>query len=71
MKGHEMSYVYSLRDDFKDKSQIGNKGANLVSMIQLGLPVPPGFIVPVKAYEKWRDDGLLPETEIQKALAAL
>ena len=71
MKEHEMSYVYSLRDDFKDKSQIGNKGANLVSMIQLGLPVPPGFIVPVKAYEKWRDDGLLPETEIQKALAAL
>ena len=71
MKGHEMSYVYSLRDDSKDKAQIGNKGANLVSMIQLGLPVPPGFVVSIKAYEKWRDDGLLPETEIQKALAAL
>ena len=71
MKGHEINYVYSLRDDFKDKAQIGNKGANLVSMIQLGLPVPPGFVVSVKAYEKWRDDGLLPETEIQKALAAL
>ena len=71
MKGHEINYVYSLRDDFKDKAQIGNKGANLVSMIQLGLPVPPGFVVSVKAYEKWRDDGLLPEAEIQKALIAL
>lgn len=66
-----MSNVYSLREDFTDKSKIGNKGANLVSMIQLGLPIPPGFVVSVKAYEKWRDTGLLPEEEIIEALAAL
>ena len=37
-----MSYVHSLRGDFKDKYQLGNKGGNLVSMTQLGLSVSSG-----------------------------
>jgi len=66
-----MSHVYSLREGFKDKSQLGNKGANLVAMMELGLPVPPGFVVSIEAYKKWRETGLLPKGAISEALALL
>ncbi len=66
-----MSYVHSLRGDFKDKYQLGNKGANLVSMAQLGLSVPPGFVISIDAYKKWREIGLLPDEDIQEALTSL
>jgi pyruvate,orthophosphate dikinase len=29
----------------KDKTLLGGKGANLVEMAALGLPVPPGFTI--------------------------
>jgi pyruvate,orthophosphate dikinase len=66
-----MSYVHSLRGDFKDKYQLGNKGANLVSMTQLGLSVPPGFVISIDAYRKWRETGLLPDEDIKEALTSL
>ncbi|MFC1990592.1 pyruvate, phosphate dikinase [Chloroflexota bacterium] len=66
-----MNYIYSLNEDISDKHQLGNKGANLVSMTQLGLRVPPGFVVSNDAYKKWRETGLLPREDIQKALASL
>ena len=29
---------------------VGGKGANLVRLVRAGLPVPPGFLLPVSAY---------------------
>ncbi|MFC1969891.1 pyruvate, phosphate dikinase [Chloroflexota bacterium] len=66
-----MSYVHSLRGDFKDKYQLGNKGANLVSMTQLGLLIPPGFVISIDAYRKWRETGLLPYEDIKESLTSL
>ncbi len=66
-----MALVYSFKDGFDDKSQLGNKGGNLVVMYNLGLPVPPGFVVSIDAYKNWQTNGVLPETEIRQALASL
>ncbi|MBI2830591.1 MAG: pyruvate, phosphate dikinase [Chloroflexi bacterium] len=40
-------------------------------MMELGMPVPPGFVVSIDAYKKWRETGLLPDEEIREALVAL
>jgi pyruvate,orthophosphate dikinase len=66
-----MSYVHSLRGDFKNKYQLGNKGASLVSMTQLGLLIPPGFVISIDAYRKWRETGLLPYEDIKESLTSL
>jgi len=66
-----MSYVYDFQDNCEDKAILGNKGANLVTMTRLGLPVPPGFILSVEAYTEYKRSGRLPEAEIKQALVAL
>lgn len=66
-----MSYIYSLQGDFADKHQLGNKGANLVTMTQLGLNVPPGFVVSIDAYNEWRETELLPDETIREVLTFL
>ncbi|MBI2831245.1 MAG: pyruvate, phosphate dikinase [Chloroflexi bacterium] len=40
-------------------------------MTELGLPVPPAFILSVEAYKQWRSAGLLPDEAIAEALAEL
>ncbi|MFA6322618.1 MAG: pyruvate, phosphate dikinase [Candidatus Buchananbacteria bacterium] len=43
-------YVYAFREGNKDqKPLLGGKGANLADMTNLGLPVPPGFIISTEA----------------------
>lgn len=43
-------YVYSFEEaEWKDKKLLGGKGASLAQMTQLGLPVPPGFIITTQA----------------------
>ncbi len=66
-----MGLVHSFKEGFKDKKELGNKGANLVVMYELGLPVPPGFVVSIESYRKWRETGLLPTEAIEKALSEL
>lgn len=66
-----MEYVYSFHSDCDDKAILGNKGANLVIMTKLGLPVPPGFVVSVQGYAEYKKSGQLPEKEITPALADL
>jgi len=40
----------------------GGKGANLGELTQAGIPVPPGFVVTSKTYDKFmKDTGLFPE----------
>jgi pyruvate,orthophosphate dikinase len=66
-----MPYIYSFQDACEDKAVLGNKGANLVIMTSLGLPVPPGFIISVDAYFEYKRSGCLPESQIRQALATL
>ncbi len=66
-----MSYICSFQECPADKTQLGNKGANLVTMMSLGLPVPPGFILTIEAYKKWGRTGLLDDATVEGALAAL
>ncbi len=44
------TYVYAFAEGNKDmKELLGGKGANLCEMTNLGLPVPPGFIISTEA----------------------
>jgi pyruvate,orthophosphate dikinase len=66
-----MDNIFTFESGFGDKNELGNKGANLVVMTSLGLPVPPGFVVPIKAFKRWTASGELPEKDISEALAYL
>jgi pyruvate, orthophosphate dikinase len=66
-----MCFVYTFHDNCEDKAVLGNKGANLVTMTRLGLPVPPGFILSVDSYAKYKKSGKLPEAEIKQSIADL
>jgi pyruvate,orthophosphate dikinase len=43
-------YVFSFEEgDSKNKKLLGGKGANLCGMTQIGLPVPPGYVISTEA----------------------
>ena len=50
-----MTKVYQFTDACEDKSLLGNKGANLVTMTKLKLPVPPEFVVSIDAYKEYKN----------------
>jgi pyruvate,orthophosphate dikinase len=63
-----VQYVYDFeKGDGKNKQLLGGKGAGLSEMTQIGLPVPPGFVITTEAcrqyYGKRRKlpDGLMNE----------
>lgn len=66
-----VSTVYSFDEGLDDPFQSGNKGANLIHMSRLGLPVPPGFILSISSYRAYKKTGQLPVEEIQKNLSNL
>ncbi|MDT8283036.1 MAG: pyruvate, phosphate dikinase, partial [Gammaproteobacteria bacterium] len=50
------SYVYSFKDgDGKNKKLLGGKGANLCEMTQIGINVPPGFVISTEACLSYLD----------------
>ena len=54
--------VYSFADgDGKNKKLLGGKGANLCEMTQIGINVPPGFVITTEACLEYLDDDRLPE----------
>ena len=54
-------YFYS-EGDGKNKMLLGGKGAGLCTMTQLGLPVPPGFVITTEVCKRYYDaDGKLPD----------
>ena len=54
--------VYSFNDgDGSDKKLLGGKGANLCEMTQIGLNVPPGFVITTEACLEYLDADELPE----------
>ena len=53
--------VYDFTEGNKDlKDLLGGKGANLAEMTNLGLPVPPGFIITTEACREYLQRGDVP-----------
>ncbi|MBW2136749.1 MAG: pyruvate, phosphate dikinase [Deltaproteobacteria bacterium] len=77
MKSEDKKYVFSFEEgDGKNKKLLGGKGANLCEMTQIGLPVPPGFVISTEAclaYLSQNKKGLAPEIlgEIKDAMTRL
>jgi pyruvate, orthophosphate dikinase len=54
--------VYDFTEGNKDlKDLLGGKGANLAEMTNLGLPVPPGFIITTDACRYYLQHGTVPD----------
>jgi pyruvate, orthophosphate dikinase len=68
-------YVYDFSEGNRDmKDLLGGKGANLAEMTNLGLPVPPGFIITTEACRAYLVEGQPPAEmadEIGQHLASL
>ncbi|MDQ1704619.1 MAG: pyruvate, orthophosphate dikinase [Frankiaceae bacterium] len=68
-------YVYDFNEGNRDlKDLLGGKGANLSEMTNLGLPVPPGFVITTEACKVYLAEGEQPkelEAEVSEHLAAL
>ena len=53
--------VYDFTEGNKDlKDLLGGKGANLAEMTNIGLPVPPGFIITTEACRYYLQQGSTP-----------
>jgi pyruvate,orthophosphate dikinase len=67
--------VYSFADgDGQNKKLLGGKGANLCEMTQIGLNVPPGFVITTEACLEYLDGNKLPDglmADVKKQIAAL
>ncbi|WP_406476058.1 pyruvate, phosphate dikinase [Streptomyces platensis] len=68
-------FVYDFTEGNKDlKDLLGGKGANLAEMTNLGLPVPPGFVITTEACKVYLDSGSEPaalRAEVSEHLDAL
>ncbi len=68
-------YVYDFAEGNKDlKDLLGGKGANLAEMTNLGLPVPPGFVITTEACKAYLNSGRQPEemeAEVSQHLKSL
>ncbi len=72
----EEKYVYLFKEGNADMRELlGGKGANLAEMSNLGMPVPPGFIITTMACNKYYEDNQtiseLIENQILEALNQL
>ena len=68
-----MVYPFTFGD--KSKSDLlGGKGANIAEMVQMGLPVPPGFTITTEACREFLSTGTVPKllfSQIHEALSNL
>ncbi len=68
-------YVYDFHEGSKDmKDLLGGKGANLAEMTNIGLPVPPGFIITTEGCLSYLGRGRFPDglmDEVQEHLHRL
>src|SRR3982751_3140038 len=68
-------FVYDFNEGNKDlKDLLGGKGANLSEMTNLGLPVPPGFVITTQACKVYLSEGREPKEladEVAQHLEAL
>lgn len=64
-------YVYLFSEGNKNmRDLLGGKGANLAEMINMGLPVPNGFIVTTKACNRYYDLGMELDDRVQDEVFA-
>ena len=55
-------HVYSFaQGDGQDKKLLGGKGANLCEMTQIGINVPPGFVITTEACLDYLERNALPD----------
>ncbi|MDH3512340.1 MAG: pyruvate, phosphate dikinase [Gammaproteobacteria bacterium] len=70
-----MKHIYSFSDgDGQDKKLLGGKGANLCEMTQIGLNVPPGFVITTEACLDYLAGDRLPDglwDEVKAEIGAL
>ncbi|MFC5730857.1 MULTISPECIES: pyruvate, phosphate dikinase [Nocardioides] len=68
-------YVHSFSSfGTPDRLLLGGKGADLAQMVQLGLPVPPGFTITTEACRHYLENGAEPpglQREVSRDLALL
>ena len=68
-------YAYDFAEGNREmKDLLGGKGANLAEMTNLGLPVPPGFVITTEACKVYLGSGREPEglaMEVDEHLASL
>ncbi|MFC5064631.1 pyruvate, phosphate dikinase [Actinomycetospora atypica] len=68
-------FVYDFAEGDRDQRDLlGGKGANLAEMTNLGLPVPPGFVITTDACRAYLAEGREPESmaaEVTEHLTAL
>lgn len=69
LEGTEMVYLFNEAPE--SGFLLGNKGANLVTMTRLSLPVPTGLVVSLDAFHEYRHSGELPTVEIEEAMSRL
>ncbi len=63
-------YIYSFqKGDGKNKVLLGGKGANLCEMTQIGLTVPPGFVITTKACLDYLENHQLPDGLLEEVKA--
>ena len=59
---NQPKFIYTFEEgDSRNKMLLGGKGANLCAMTQIGLDVPPGFIITTAACLAYLDAQRLPE----------
>jgi pyruvate,orthophosphate dikinase len=63
-------FIYPFTFGDKSKSDLlGGKGANIAEMVQMGLPVPPGFTITTEACREFLTTGLVP-AQLHEQIAA-
>ena len=63
-------WVFAFEEgDGKNKMLLGGKGANLCEMTQIGLNVPPGFVITTDACLAFLEKDRLPEGAMEETLA--
>ncbi|HNN47688.1 MAG TPA: PEP/pyruvate-binding domain-containing protein, partial [Marmoricola sp.] len=69
MSANPSRFVFDFAEGNKDqKDLLGGKGANLAEMTNLGLPVPPGFIITTEACRGYFEQGGPPEGLVDEVL---
>jgi pyruvate,orthophosphate dikinase len=70
LTGKKVKYVFSFKEgDGKNKKLLGGKGANLCEMTQIGLNVPPGFVISTEACMSYlQTNKQLPNTLMEEVL---
>ncbi|RLJ06899.1 MAG: phosphoenolpyruvate synthase, partial [Candidatus Aenigmatarchaeota archaeon] len=61
-------WVLKFEEITKENKKVGGKGANLGELVQIGIPVPPGFVVTTDSYQRFLDYNNL-QPQIDEILA--